>query len=174
MFKKAYFLFIFCLFVEASFSLDLNSGYKDIKLGMSKDQVSGLLKKSVDFDAQREEVLSIRLEPDSEIISAKGRGYINRAYFHFSKGVLFQIFMLFDHKKIDYYSLLKNNTKKYGNPQNFDPESSSWENKEIKIVIEKPSSIKYLFLPIWNDLIKKDSSPDDLNLEMRNKFIDNL
>ena len=152
----------------------LSDGYKDIKLGMSKKEVSDLLKKSLEFDAKREEILSIRIDPDSEIITAKGLGFINVAYFHFNKDRLFQIFIKLNEKKIDYYSLLKTNTNKYGNPKNLEPTRASWEDSKVKIVIEKPSTIKYLFLSIWNELLKNDNTSDDLNLKLRNTFLENL
>ncbi|HOV12771.1 MAG TPA: hypothetical protein PK771_00640 [Spirochaetota bacterium] len=174
MHKHIIFLFFLSISFYNLFPLELTDGYKDIKLGMSKEEVSNLLKKSFEFDAKREEVLSIRLEPDTEIITAKGFGFINVGYFHFNKDKLFQIFIKLNEKKIDYYALLKNNTNKYGNPKTLDPERAIWENSKTKIVIEKPATIKYLFLPVWNELIKKDHSTDDLNLEMRNKFLENL
>lgn len=165
-----------CLFffVTVLHSAELSAGYKDIKLGMKKEEVSNLLKKSLEFDAKREEILSVRLEPDTEIITVKGYGFINTGYFHFNKDKLFQIFLKFDEKKIDYYALLKNNTLKFGSPKRFEPGRAIWENSEINIVIEKPSSIKYIYLPVWNELIKQNDVTNDVNLEMRNKFLENL
>ncbi|OHD10099.1 MAG: hypothetical protein A2Z98_09060, partial [Spirochaetes bacterium GWB1_27_13] len=123
---KIFFAF-FILFLPFNlFSQKLSNGFKDFKLGMSKEQVSNLLKKSFDFDAKREEILSIRLEPDTEIITADGMGFIQIGYFHFNKDKLFQIFLKIDEKKIGYYLLLKNNTERFGNPKRLDPKSASW------------------------------------------------
>jgi hypothetical protein len=90
---KRYIIFpiIIILFLILSFE-PLSDGYKDIKLGMTQDQVKELLKKSIEFDTKKEEVLSTRLEPDTDIISAQGISFIKYAYFHFDHDSLFQQF----------------------------------------------------------------------------------
>jgi hypothetical protein len=170
------FLLLFTIFVLA-FPInckDLSKGYKDILLGMSKTQVEDILKKDPDFKASKQEILTVRIEPDKEIISSEGNGYIKNGYFHFLNDKLFQIFLVLDEKKIGYYLLLKNNTDKFGKPQKLDPKSATWLDNEVSIVIEKSCTIKYFYLPIWNDLIKKDQSADDIIIKTRNDFVNDL
>ena len=72
MFKIKFFLISVLLFI--TFFLNciepLSDGYKDIKLGMSKENVQSILEKSIEFNFKREEILTFRLEPDTE----PGRG----------------------------------------------------------------------------------------------------
>ena len=103
---KMKFLFImFFLFIAYSFSCvePLSDGYKDIKLGMTKTQVQSILEKSIEFNFKREEILSFRLEPDTEIISTEGFNYIISAYFHFNHDKLFQIILKLSESKTGYY-----------------------------------------------------------------------
>jgi hypothetical protein len=172
--RKLFFTIISFLTLSSVFSNELSKGYKDILLGMSKTQVQDNLKKNPDFKSGKEEILTVRIDPDKEIISTEGTGYIKNAYFHFFNDKLFQIFLTLDEKKIGYYLLLKNNTEKFGTPQKLDPKSASWQNNEVMIVIEKTCTIKYFYLPIWNDLIKKDQSSDDIILKTRNDFVNGL
>jgi hypothetical protein len=168
---------IFILLFALNFTLiskDLSNGYKDIKLGMTKNQVIDTIKKSSEFRQKNDEVLSIRLEPDTEILTYEGLGYISVGYFHFNKDKLFQIFLKFNENKLGYYLLLKDNTDKFGKPSKLDPKSAVWQNKEVMIVIEKPCTIKYLYLPIWNELVKSDQTPDDIILKSRNDFVKDL
>ncbi|HOJ65153.1 MAG TPA: hypothetical protein PLE45_12120 [Spirochaetota bacterium] len=173
MYKKIYILiFIFLTFILNS--LDLTDGYKDIKLGMSKSQVEELLKNSPDFIPQREEILSIRIEPDTEIITVEGTTFIEIAYFHFNKDKLFQIFLKINEKKIGYYILLKRFTDKFGKPSGLEPKSAFWQNSNVKIVIEKPCTLKYIYLPIWNELTKTDDKLKNYIEQAREDFINNL
>jgi hypothetical protein len=169
---------LFCLFtfflVFSLHSKELSDGYKDIKLGMSKSEVVDRMKKSVEFRQKNDEVLSIRIDPDSEILTYEGLGFVEIGYFHFHNDKLFQILLKFDEKKIGYYLLLKNSTEKFGKPNSLDPKSAAWRNDNVSIVIEKPCTMKYFYLPVWNELIKKDQTPDDIILKNRTDFVNDL
>jgi hypothetical protein len=153
---------------------NLSEGFGGIILGMNKDQVKKILENSKDFNMKKEEILSMRLEPDTDIISTEGAGFINFAYFHFYKEELYQIFFLINEEKIGYYYLLKRLTNRFGPPKNFSPKKALWSNSKVQIVIEKPCSIKYILLPAWNDIIKKDQTSDTVLEQQREKFVDDL
>ena len=169
-----------CLFfILISLSLysqePLSDGYKNIKLGMSQQEVKSILQKSTDFNMKKEEILSFRMEPDTEIISTEGYGYIIFGYFHFSHDQLFQILLKLSEEKVGYYYLLTNFTNRFGKPQKFSPTRAIWENEKIRIVIEKPCTLKYIYLPVWNGLVdKKDETSDEIYGVNREKFVDDL
>lgn len=176
MFKIKFFLISVLLFI--TFFLNciepLSDGYKDIKLGMSKENVQSILEKSIEFNFKREEILTFRLEPDTEIISTEGLNYIINAYFHFSHDKLFQIILKLDESKIGYYYLLKKFTERFGKSTELSPARSIWDNDKIRLIIEKPCTVKYIYLPIWNGLLKSDNTSDNLIDLNREKFIDGL
>ncbi len=165
-------LIFFIIFLNYSiFSYEqLNNGYKEFKLGMGKSEVEKLLQTSDDFNILKEEILSTRLEPDTEIISTEGTGFIIYGYFHFDKDELFQIFLKIDREKIGYYFLLKKLITKYGNPTKFNPKRAIWENNEVRIILEKPCNIKYINLPIWNEIIKDQKKKDFIMDKLRDDF----
>jgi len=166
----AFFLSItlFLFSVEA-----LSDGYKDFKLGMSMEQVKSILEKSPDFNSRKNEVLSMRLEPDTEIISTEGYGYILTGYFHFYHDALYQILLKLSETRIGYYYILKNFTDRFGKPKIFTPKKATWENDKIRITLEKPCTLKYIYLPVWNGLTKEKEDKDLFEKE-RKKFIDGL
>lgn len=172
--KKISIYIIIIIFIYKLESLDLFKGYKDFKLGMSKSEVEEMLKKSEDFIPIKEEILSVRIEPDTQIIAIEGTTFIDIAYFHFNNDRLFQIFLKINDKKIGYYILLKRFTEKFGNPSYLEPKRVFWQNEEVKIVIEKPCSLKYIYLPIWNELLKKDDKLKNYEEQGREIFIENL
>jgi len=174
--NKLFFIFLFLIITFFIYSIEpLSDGYKDIKLGMSMDQVRGILEKSIEFNYKKEEILTFRLEPDTEIISTEGfRNYIINAYFHFSHDQLFQIILKLHTKKIGYYNLLKQFTERFGKSTKLSPTKASWDNEKIRIIIEKPCTLKYVYLPIWNGLLKNDNTSDHILDINREKFIDDL
>ena len=64
-------LFIFSIYYVNSVE-PLSDGYRDFKLGMTQEEVKKILEHSIDFRFKREEILSFRMEPDTEIISTEG------------------------------------------------------------------------------------------------------
>lgn len=173
MYKNLYIAFFICFSFILN-AIDLTDGYKEIKLGMSRKEVEEILKKSPDFIPQREELLSVRIEPDTEIITVEGVTFIEIGYFHFNNDKLFQIFLKINEKKIGYYVLLKRFTDKFGKPSNLEPKRAFWENSNTRIVIEKPCTLKYIYLPVWNDLLKKDDKLKNYIEQAREDFINNL
>ncbi len=167
------FFIIVNLFLLSGIEL-LSDGYQGIKLGMKKDQVMNIINNSPDFNPLKDEILTVRLEPDTEIITTEGTGFIELAYFHFHNEDLFQILFKISQDKIGYYTLLKNLTARFGNPKKLNPKKAYWENDRVKIVIEKPCTLKYQFLPVWNTLITKDNSSDTLNKIIRDEFLKKL
>ncbi len=152
----------------------LSNGYKDIKLGMTQAQVKEILKKSVEFEQNKEEVLITRLDPDTDIISVEGIGFIKYAYFHFDHDSLYQIFLKIDESRIGYYFLLKKLSDKFGVPTKFSPEKTSWINQTVDITLEKPCNLKYLYLPVWNNIVKNDNTSDKTINTLRENFANGL
>lgn len=168
------FIILFVFVTSLTFGLKpLSDGYKDIKLGMNQAQVKSILGKSIDFSINKEEILTMRLEPDTEIISTEGLGFIISGYFHFSHDQLFQILLKLSETKIGYYYILTKFTNSFGKPNSLDPEKASWENDKVRIILEKPCTLKYIYLPVWNGLVK-EKEKNDLFEKDREKFVDGL
>lgn len=174
MYKKIFLFLFLIVFIGVISSEELSFGFKEFKLNQTQSEVKELIKKSFDFANRRDEALSIRLEPDTDIITAEGLGFIKIGYFHFNKNKLFQIFLNLDEKRLGYYLILKRFTEKYGNPTFLEPKSAFWENEEVKIIIEKPCSLKYIYKPIWNEITTADQTSDSVFFKIREKFIEDL
>lgn len=149
-------------------------GYKNFTFGMTKELVKEALKQSNEFDEHKEEILSIRIDPDREIITVDGYLYIEKAYFHFDNDKLFQIYIKFNSSKLGYYNLLKQLTEKYGKPLNLSPLKASWENEVTRIIIEKESVIKYVDVKVWDKINKSDIKDRNIEGAHRDSFLDGL
>lgn len=173
--------FVFFLFLVLSVSLYgednaevLPSGYKDFTFGLTMEEVKILVDRSPEFNALREEVLTIRTEPDRQILTVRGLGFVKQGYFHFHENKLFHIYLIFNETRIGYYNLLKTLTSKYGNPVNFQPSRAVWKDEHSRVMIEKPSIIKYTSVGVWEMLGSTDLSDRNFEQMQRDRFLDGL
>lgn len=179
---KFYFISIICCLTLHLHALDttsdsfepLQNGYKSYILGMGQDEIEEELSNSSEFNIIREEILSVRMEPDTDIISTEGYGFVTRAYFHFNNEKLFQIYLIIDEQKVGYYPILKTYINKYGNPSSFSPDRAVWENNEVMVILEKPCTLKYVDKKVWDSLLSKDHTTDTVFDKIRRDFIDSL
>ncbi|MBQ3923809.1 MAG: hypothetical protein II707_10965 [Spirochaetales bacterium] len=172
-------LFLFA-FIMTAFCADdnakLSNGYKEIKLGMSMDEVKKKIKYSAEFAPERIEAVQTRMEPDVRTLTASGvnpmTGLIKIGYFFFNDDdQLVAITIKINEEKISYYSILKRFTEKYGNPDDLEPSRAVWSDDETRIILEKPCELKYQSVD-YNSDPKKNT--DILYNKLRDKFIDEL
>jgi hypothetical protein len=180
--KSKLFFLLLCFFVVSvsAFAEDLPSGYKKYLFGMSMDEVKETIKDDSLLKNVREEVLSVGIEPDKEILTVYGDrrngGYVEKAYFQFNEDKLFYIYLELSQKKVGYYSLLKSMTDKYGNATNLEPKKASWENDSVRIQIEKPCVLKYVDVKTWDSLSSMEADMEARKIEKieREKFLEDL
>lgn len=162
------------------FADELPNGYKTYSFGMSMDEVKSTIKDDNLLQNVREEILSLRIEPDKQILTVygdrKNGGYVEKAYFHFNDNKLFHIYLQLSSTKVGYYSLLKRMTEKYGNASNLKPEKANWENDSVRIQIEKPCILKYTDVKTWNSLSSTEEEMEARKNEkiQREKFLEDL
>ena len=182
MVKPKIFFLIICFFLISisTFAEELPNGYKKYSFGMSMNDVKEAIKDDNLLKNVREEVLSVRIEPDKQILTVYGErkngGYIEKAYFHFNEDKLFHIYLQLSEKKVGYYSLLKSLTDKYGNATNLEPKKAGWENDSIRIQIEKPCILKYTDMETWKSLSSTDEEMEARKTEKieRESFLEDL
>ena len=168
--------FPLAVFSEDSSKSALSNGYKEIKLGMSMDQVKKKIKYSAEFAPEHIEAVQTRMQPDAKTLTAEGvnpiNGLIKIGYFFFDDDdKLSAITIKINESKISYYSILKRFTEKYGNPNEFEPSRAIWSDDETRIILEKPCELKYQSID-YNSDEKKNT--DILYNKLRDKFIDEL
>ena len=85
MVKPKLILLIICFFIVSMFTFaeELPNGYKKYSFGMSMDEVKDAIKEDSLLKNVREEVLSVRIQPDKQILTVYGDrrngGYVEKA-----------------------------------------------------------------------------------------------
>ncbi len=149
------FLFLFALFLldfvgicggwsQSTIGSVIPKGFQNIRLGDSVDNVKALLKKSVYFYYRGDPDVSFLPETEQTLIEVSGRHYIKRGYFQFKNGRLVVIIIELNRDNLDYYTMYKALTNKYGNPTSLSPSEAVWDFKGVRLSLEKPLSVKYM------------------------------
>lgn len=152
-------------------SANLPRGFHGIELGMDLDQVKELLIKDELFYYRGDPDVSFLPTPKQTLIECPGNTYISRAYFQFDKEKLFIMILALNMKEVDYFSMFTTLSEKYGQPAYLDPSAAVWSSEEIRLSLEKPLSVKYIHLSVFNQLRDQGKSKEGILEYYRKEFL---
>lgn len=147
-------------------------GFRGITLGLSLDEAKIAIQDDGYFDYRGDPDLSMLLTENRAIIETKGKFYIDSGYFQFYNESLYTITLVLDLDKMDYYTMFTNFRNKYGDFKSLSPDRVLWENDKVRITLEKPLTIKYVDLSIFNQLIDEDLTQEAMEERLKKGFID--
>lgn len=176
----AFVLFFYCSFcfsqekTEEKKYKEIPSGYREISLGMGFEEVKAALKEDSTFGFKGERDISLLPTQNRILIETSGALHIKRAWFQFYEEKLYVIIIQMDTDKIDYYSVYSALTEKYGEPALLDPKRSIWKNENVSLTLERPLTVKYIDLKVFNELLEKSKTDKNFNNIMREDFINDF
>lgn len=148
--------------------------YRGIRLGMGLDEVKEILKTEPVFGYRGERDVSMIPNPDRTLIETSGSGYIKNAWFQFSEDSLYIMTIVLNTEKIDYYSMYKSLSEKYGEPENLSPQKAMWLSDTVCLTLEKPLYVKYIDTEIYNNLLDTSRAGVDYEELLQEAFIDSF
>lgn len=153
--RRCFLIFAMLLIVVASlFSQDLPSGYRSVTLGMSLAEVKDALLSDSLFGYRGDRDVSLLPEQEQVLIQTSGSLYLSQCWFQFNNDKLYTITITMNDELIDYYSIFKTLFDKYGQPHSLSPEKVVWENSSILMSLERPITIKYIDVEVYNSLLR--------------------
>lgn len=152
----------------------LPDGYRSILLGMEFSEVKDLLLREARFDFRGDPDVSIQTNGNQSLISSSGRAFIDQGFFQFNDNQLYLIILQMDRERMDFYSLQKTLTKKYGQPAELSPEGLFWKDEEVQLSLEYPLTIKYLDLEVFNSFIEEDIRLKSFQEISRSEFLEDF
>lgn len=178
--RRFLFFVAFCFLGVSGFSqTPLPTGYGDIKLGMSVEEVKNALKKDSDFGYKGDRDVSllpgenrILIETDASVNAPWS--YFSNCYFQFYAGKLYIIILDLNRKKIDRYSVFTALCKKYGDPISLSPEKSLWQDENVRMSLESPLSVKYIDEKVFEQLQKKSLVEKSTGEMSKDTFLEGL
>ncbi|MDC7236131.1 MAG: hypothetical protein PQJ58_23115 [Spirochaetales bacterium] len=153
---------------------ELPGGYRSIDLGMDFEKVKELLLTEPRFDFRGDPDVSIQKKGDQSLISSKGRAFIDQGFFQFNENSLYLIILNLDRERMDFYSVQKTLTDKYGDPDDLSPEGLFWRNDSVQFSLEYPLTLKYLDLQVFNSFIEEDVRLKSFQEISRTEFLEDF
>lgn len=134
---------------------ELGRGFDNIEIGMTKEQTEAALMRSGFFRYTGKPDISFRPGSDDPILYVEGLQYVREAYFQFRDDRLYSIIVVLNTNLIDYGTFFRNFRERFGDPLTINPTAASWENGVIRLRLEKPLSVQYLDLAVFNRITEE-------------------
>jgi hypothetical protein len=146
--------------------------FRGITLGMHIDEVKTLLVKDPYFDYRGDPDVTFLPVTEEKLIECAGNSYVKRAYFQFYEEKLFIMIIVLNTEKLDYYTLYTTLVNKYGESTTLDPSHVMWLFSNVRFSLEKPLSVKYIDIKVFEELKSKGRAEEDLQSVAREKFLE--
>jgi len=160
-FMKSIIVFIVIFIYPISiFSQEI--GFMGINIGLTREKVMEIADYNPIIHVPKNRDVELFPVEERKILTLSINPEIPNMYLQFYNNKLYSITMIFDEKYIDYYTLCSVLMDKYGEYTELNPDWREWNVNDIKIVVEKPSVVKYIALKEFLDVsgFKKESKYD--------------
>ena len=147
-------------------------GFDRLVLGLDIDRVKEILTEDPNFDFQGDPDVSMLLRPNESLIECGGFSFIDRAYFQFYEKKLYTMTLIMNNLLIDHYTLYTAFVEKYGEPDELSPFGAVWESEDLRFVLERPLSVKYLDRTVFEALKRQGRMEDSSRDLSREQFLD--
>lgn len=170
---KKYIIFMLLILAWPIFSQNspLPQGYRSITIGSTLEEVKELLENDAYFNYRGDPDVSMLLADNQSLIECEGARHIDRAFFQFYNEKLYTITLLLDRSEVDYHSIFRHFSEKYGKHDKLSPDRVVWESSEIRLTIEKPLTIKYIGLNQYSELVEQDTTEKAIQEQLLEEFI---
>lgn len=173
---KSWLVLLFCVVLGTSAMAQesLNPGFDVFRLGMTLEELKSALKNNSFFLYNGEPDVTLLNRPNTNLIDVPGLTYFSRGVFQVVEGKLYSITLELNPVELDYFSMYTTLVKKYGDPIALDPSSARWESAAVRLTLEKPLTVKYIDMPVFQRIQKDGKALESLQSVTREKFLDNF
>jgi len=126
--------------------------FRGVELGMDRESAITALKKDPVFAYRGPEDISLLPSPNQSLIEVSGLSFVKRGYFQFYEGKLWTMILELNPDKVDHYSIYTSLVGKYGEPILIDPKEARWEDKATRMALERPLSLRYMDMTVYDKL----------------------
>jgi hypothetical protein len=152
----------------------LPSSFGGVSLGISLDQAKEDISASPLFAYRGDPDISFLPSDDQPIIRADGNGFLSSGIFQFHDDGLYSITLRLDEERMDYFTMFSDLSEKYGDPDYLDPQQCYWERDGVRMILEKPLTVKYLSMEVFNAIREAGAAEESISTMSRDLFLDNF
>jgi hypothetical protein len=147
-------------------------GFRGIRLGMTLDEVKAGLLDDPLFAYRGDPDVSFLPLPAQTLIECRGNSYLDRAYFQFHEDRLYIMILALDRDTLDYYTLYRTLTAKYGETSSLSPTDAVWVFPSLRLSLEKPLSVKYIDRQVFALLQEAGKAQESLRDLSKERFLE--
>ena len=145
--------------------------FRELLLGMSLDELKLALRGEDLFRFRGDRDVSFLPVREETLVETTGLSYIRRAYFQLAGGAVYIMSFSLDTRMMDHYSVFTSFVKKYGEPISLSPGEAVWESDDTRVSIERPLTVKYIDMIVFNRLIEESKNNEMRELLRREEFL---
>ena len=136
------------------------TGYRNITLGMSKNEVIKAISDDPLMILPRKfkYISDIDIENIEDFISLQENKFFKSGYFLFKDDALYAITITFQEKQASFLETLSYLNAKYGMGNFLDAETVAWQNGDKILSIERPTIIKYMIITDYDNSENTDNN----------------
>ncbi|MFW5715246.1 MAG: hypothetical protein ACOC2P_04000 [Spirochaetota bacterium] len=150
----------------------LPTGFNQILLGMDLDSVQQELEADGNFNYRGEPDVSLLRSRNDSLIQCDGFDFIQQASFQFVDDGLFTITLILNPNRIGYYTMYSTLQEKYGEPDRLSPDKAVWENEQVQMALERPLRVKYIAMPVLEEMRRSSTREKSLERLNRERFLE--
>ncbi|MDR1429879.1 MAG: hypothetical protein LBI85_06275 [Spirochaetaceae bacterium] len=152
----------------------LPRSFRRIVLGMDLDGLKDALSRDDYFYFRGDRDVSLLPTRNETLIDTTGFSFIRRAYFQLKDGAVFIMAFTLDPEMLDHYSVFTSFVRKYGEPGILDPKQAVWTSGQTRVSIERPLTVKYIDLGVFNELVNESEVRESSEVYRRQEFLDSF
>lgn len=152
----------------------ISRGYDTITLGMPYQTAYDAMVANAGIDYRGTPDVSMSPDREEKIVETRGGRYIKRGIFQFRDDKLFSITLELNPDQLDYYTLYTTFCARYGEAKRLSPQECVWEDRAVRLILEKPLSLKYIDVAVMDGLRQAAGIEESAQEKSRSAFIDRL
>jgi hypothetical protein len=145
--------------------------FRKLSLGMSLDELKAALTADELFAFRGDRDVSFLPVKEENLVETTGISFIRRAFFQLRDGAVFIMAFSLDPAMIDHYSVFTTLRNKHGDPNSLSPSEAVWENGETRVSLERPLTVKYIDMQVFNRIVGDAKAQEAAEVFRRQGFL---
>ena len=145
--------------------------FRGLALGMDLEDLKTALTDDTIFSYRGDRDVSWLPIQQETLIETTGMSFIRRAYFQLINDEVYIMSFTLDTRLMDHYSVFTTFVRRYGEPQILNPGESVWENGDTRVSIERPLTVKYIDMTVFNRIMEESRTGESLEILRREEFL---
>ena len=145
--------------------------FRGLYLGMDLEDLKETLVLDTLFTFRGDRDVSWLPLREENLVETTGLSFISRAYFQLVNEEVYIMSFTLNTRLMDHYSVFTTFVRRYGEPVSISPSESVWEDGSTRVSIERPLTIKYIDMTVFNQLIEDSNINQQREVLRRDEFL---